>query len=115
MIDVKGEQKQAVFKNTHTGETHTIPFEMLVITPPMHGPSVLKNSGLLDEEGWVDVDKHTMMHKKYTTVFSLGDSSSMPTVKMGAAVRKQLQVQVDNVFDGMRVQELMQNNEVRTD
>src|SRR5699024_9101766 len=79
LIEVKGKQKQAVFKNTYTGETHTIPFEMLVITPPMHGPSVLKKSCLLDQEGWVDVDKHTMMHKKYTTLFSLGDSSSLPT------------------------------------
>lgn len=114
LIEVKGEQKQAVFKNTHTGETHTIPFEMLVITPPMHGPSVLKNSGLLDEEGWVDVDKHTMMHKKYTTVFSLGDSSSLPTVKMGAAVRKQLPVLVDNLIERMSDQEPTHKYDGRT-
>lgn len=101
LIEVKDEEKKAVFRNNITGEEHTIPFEMLVITPPMHGPSCLKYSGLLDEKGWVDVDKHTMMHNTYTTVFSLGDASSLPTVKMGGAVRKQLPVLVDNLLQRM--------------
>lgn len=101
LIEVKGEEKKAVFRNNMNGEKHTVPFEMLIITPPMHGPSCLKGSGLLDEEGWVDVDKHTMMHNTYTTVFSLGDSSSLPTVKMGGAVRKQLPVLVDNLIERM--------------
>jgi sulfide:quinone oxidoreductase len=114
LIEVRGEEKQAVFKNTKTGETHILPFEMLVITPPMHGPSVLKDSGLLDEEGWVDVDKHTMMHNKYTTVFSLGDSSSLPTVKMGGAVRKQLPILVDNLLERMDDQEPTHKYDGRT-
>ncbi|MGO1923791.1 MAG: FAD-dependent oxidoreductase [Jeotgalicoccus sp.] len=114
LIEVKGREKQAVFKNTHTGETHTLPFETLVITPPMHGPSVLKNSGLLDAEGWVDVDKHTMMHNKYTTVFSLGDSSSLPTVKMGGAVRKQLPILVDNLLERIDDQEPTHKYDGRT-
>ncbi|CAD2071276.1 pyridine nucleotide-disulfide oxidoreductase [Jeotgalicoccus coquinae] len=114
LIEVKGDEKLAVFKNTQTGETHTAPFEMIVITPPMHGPSVLKNSGLLNEDGWVDVDKHTMMHNKYTTVFSLGDSSSLPTVKMGGAVRKQLPVLVDNLIERMNDQEPSHKYDGRT-
>lgn len=114
LIEVKGRKKQAVFKNTQTGETHTLPFETLVITPPMHGPSVLNNSGLLDIEGWVDVDKHTMMHNKYTTVFSLGDSSGLPTVKMGSAVRKQLPILVDNLLERMNDQEPTHKYDGRT-
>ena len=101
LIEVRGEEKEAVFKNHETGERHTVPFEMLVITPPMHGPGALKGSGLLDAEGWVDVDKHTMMHNTYTTVFSLGDAASLPTVKMGAAVREQFSILVDNLIDRM--------------
>lgn len=114
LIEVKGDEKLALFKNTQTGETYTVPFEMIVITPPMHGPSVLKNSGLLDDDGWVDVDKHTMMHNKYTTVFSLGDSSSLPTVKMGGAVRKQLPVLVDNLIERMNDQEPSHKYDGRT-
>lgn len=105
LIEVNGDEKIAVFKNTETGNIHTVPFEMIVITPPMHGPKVLENSGLLDDEGWVDVDKHTMMHRKYTTVFSLGDASNLPTVKMGAAVRQQLPVLVDNLLERMNDKE----------
>ncbi|WP_411843234.1 NAD(P)/FAD-dependent oxidoreductase [Salinicoccus sp. HZC-1] len=98
---IDAQTKEAVFENTETGKRTTIPFEMIVVTPPMHGPSVLNDSDLLDDDGWVDVDPHTMMHKTYTTVFSLGDSSSLPTVKMGGAVRKQVPVLVDNILDRM--------------
>lgn len=101
LVEVDGDKKEAVFKNHETDETHTVPFETLIITPPMHGPSALKGSGLLDDEGWVDVDKHTMMHNTYTTVFSLGDASNLPTVKMGGAVRQQLPVLVDNLIERM--------------
>lgn len=101
LTGIDAQAKEAIFENVETGERSTIPFEMIVVTPPMHGPSVLEGSGLLDGEGWVDVDPYTMMHKTYTTVFSLGDSSSLPTVKMGGAVRKQLPVLVDNVLDRM--------------
>lgn len=105
LIEVRGEEKEAVFKNHQTGELHVLPFEMLVITPPMHGPDALKGSGLLDAEGWVDVDPHTMMHKTYTTVFSLGDASNLPTVKMGGAVRQQLPILVDNLIERMNDEE----------
>lgn len=101
LTGIDAQAKEAIFENVETGERSTIPFEMIVVTPPMNGPSVLEGSGLLDGEGWVDVDPYTMMHKTYTTVFSLGDSSSLPTVKMGGAVRKQLPVLVDNVLDRM--------------
>lgn len=101
LIEVRGEAKEAVFKNHETGERHTVPFEMLVITPTMHGPAALNGSGLLDDGGWVDVDKHTMMHNTYTTVFSLGDAASLPTVKMGAAVREQYKILVDNLIERM--------------
>lgn len=105
LIKIDASEKKAVFENTQTGEKSTESFKMIVVTPPMHGPSVLDDSNLLDEEGWVDVDPYTMMHKTYTTVFSLGDSSSLPTVKMGGAVRKQVPVLVENLLDRMNDKE----------
>ncbi|MCG1010448.1 NAD(P)/FAD-dependent oxidoreductase [Salinicoccus sp. ID82-1] len=101
LVEVRGEHKEAVFKDLGTGELHVIPFEMLIITPPMHGPSVLEDSGLLDPEGWVSVDRHTMMHNTYTTVFSLGDASSLPTFKMGSAVKEQMPILVKNLLERM--------------
>lgn len=101
LVEVRGEHKEAVFENLDTGERHVVPFEMLVITPPMSGPSVLEGSGLLNPEGWVSVDPHTMMHNTYTTVFSLGDASSLPTVKMGSAVKEQMPILVKNLLERM--------------
>ena len=45
-------------------------------------------------DGWVDVDRDTLQHVRYPNVFSLGDASSLPTSKTGAAIRKQAPVLV---------------------
>jgi sulfide:quinone oxidoreductase len=46
----------------------------------------------------VDVDKHTLRHVRFPNVFSLGDNSSLPTSKTGAAIRKQAPVLVENLL-----------------
>ncbi|WP_347861863.1 FAD/NAD(P)-binding oxidoreductase [Salimicrobium sp. PL1-032A] len=98
LIEVKGDQKEAVFENLDTGETEVLPFDMLHVTPPMEAPTFIKNSPLADEKGWVDVHKHTLQHTRYTNVFGLGDSSNLPTSKTGAAIRKQAPVVVENLM-----------------
>ena len=49
----------------------------------------------------MDVDKSTQ-HVRYANVFSLGDASSLPTSKTGAAIRKQAPVLVRNLLDAMQ-------------
>jgi len=98
LIEIKGKTKEAVFENIDTGEVETISFEMLHVTPPMEAPDFIKNSLLADENGWVDVHKYTLQHKRYSNVFGLGDASSLPTSKTGAAIRKQAPVVVDNIM-----------------
>lgn len=61
---------------------------MLHVTPPMGPPAVLKGSLLEDQAGWLDVDKDTLQHKKYTNVFGIGDCTNLPTSKTAAAVGK---------------------------
>ncbi|NQV27825.1 MAG: pyridine nucleotide-disulfide oxidoreductase, partial [Rhodopirellula sp.] len=41
--------------------------------------------------------KDTLQHVRYPNVFGLGDSSSLPTSKTGAAIRKQAPVLVKNL------------------
>ena len=53
---------------------------------------------LVNEAGWLDVDLNSLQHKKYTTIFGLGDVAGLPTAKTGAAVRKQVPVVVDNIL-----------------
>jgi sulfide:quinone oxidoreductase len=43
------------------------------------------------------VGKETLQHNKYKNIFALGDASSLPTSKTGAAVRKQVPVAVENL------------------
>jgi sulfide:quinone oxidoreductase len=49
----------------------------------------LKESPLSDAIGWVDVDKNTLQHKKYSNVFGIGDCTNVPTSKTAAAVAGQ--------------------------
>ena len=101
LIRVDGRDKFAVFKDLKTGEEEKIPFELLVITPPQRGPTVLKDSQILDNEGWVNVDKNTLRHRDFPWIFGLGDATNLPTTKMAAAVRKQVPIVVQNMLDVM--------------
>ena len=49
----------------------------------------LKQSGLTNEQAFVDVDKYTLRHNKYSNVWSLGDCSSLPNSKTAAAIFSQ--------------------------
>jgi sulfide:quinone oxidoreductase len=63
---------------------------------------VLKQSPLVDAAGWVEVDKYTTRHTRFANVFALGDCSSLPTSRTGAAIRKQAPVTVANLLSAMR-------------
>ena len=54
----------------------------------------------------MQVDKHTLQSPNWPNVFSLGDASSLPTSKTGAAIRKQSPVLVANLLAAMRGQPL---------
>ncbi len=106
LIAVNGPMKEATFRNTETGEDEVIKYDMIHVTPPMGPPDFIAKSSLADSGGWVDVDKHTLQHVRYRNVFSLGDSSNLPTSKTGAAVRKQAPVLVRNLRSLMAGQPL---------
>ena len=79
---------------------------MIHVTPPQSAPDFVRNSSIANEAGWVDVDKHTLQHLKYKNIFSLGDASSLPTSRTGAAIRKQAPVLVKNLLAVMEGKEL---------
>ena len=104
LVEIRGEAKEAVFENLETGEQVVLPYDMIHVTPPMSAPDFIKQSPLANDGGWVDVDKHTLQHTRYPNIFSLGDASSLPTSKTGAAIRKQAPVVVENLGSVMRDQ-----------
>lgn len=104
LIEIRPQAKEAVFENLETKESVVLNYDMMHVTPPMSAPDCIKRSPLANEAGWVDVDKATLQHVRYPNVFSLGDASSLPTSKTGAAIRKQTPILVKNLLAVMQGQ-----------
>ena len=98
LVEVRPETREAVFRDVNGSEELVLKYDMMHVTPPQGAPSFIKESPLANAEGWVDVDKHTLQHPKFRNVFSLGDCSSLPCSKTGAAVRKQAPALVENMI-----------------
>lgn len=106
---VDGENKKASFigiGEDNKDKEYVVDFDMIHVTPPQSAPDFIRNSELVNAAGWVDVDKHTLQHVKFANIFSLGDSSGLPTSKTGAAIRKQSPVVVENILSAINHQPL---------
>ncbi len=101
---VSGNENQCVINEDKLGEKLQgdaiieLPFDMLHLAPPQAAPAFIRNSDLVNDAGWMDVDIHTMQSKKYPNIFGIGDVAALPTAKTGAAIRKQVPVVVDNLM-----------------
>jgi sulfide:quinone oxidoreductase len=105
LVEIDGPNKRAKFVGfgeKNKDQETWVDYEMIHVTPPQSAPDFVKNSPLASAAGWVDVDKHTLQHLRYSNVFSLGDASSLPTGKTGAAIRKQTPVLVSNLLSLMQ-------------
>ncbi|MBE7518102.1 MAG: NAD(P)/FAD-dependent oxidoreductase [Thermoflexaceae bacterium] len=98
LVEVRPATREAVLVNLDTNEETIVKYDLLHVTPPQSAPDFIRNSPLANADGWVDVNKNTLQHTKYPNVFSLGDASSLPTSKTGAAVRKQAPALVKNLL-----------------
>lgn len=103
LVRIDAQAREATFQVLGTDEETTLHYDLIHVTPPQSSPAVVASSLLAGDGGWVKVDKHTCRHPDFPNVFSLGDASSLPTSKTGAAVRKEAPVLVANllaVMDG---------------
>lgn len=98
LVALRPDSKEAIFEPVGGGEQIVMKYDMIHVTPRQSAPDFIKKSKLAAATGWVDVDQHTTQHVRYPNVFSCGDSSSMPTSKTGAAIRKQAPVLVENLM-----------------
>ncbi len=98
-VEVDGDPRQVHVRDSDGG-TEAIGYDFLHVVPPQSAPDWLKATKLAAPDnpgGYVEVDKHTMRHTRYGTVFALGDAGSTPNSKTGAAIRKQAPVVVENL------------------
>ena len=98
LIALRPDAREAVFRNVKAGSEQVMHYDMVHVTPPMAPPEFVRVSTLANADGWVEVDKFSLQHVRYPEVFGLGDASSLPTSKTGAAIRKQAPVVVNNLL-----------------
>jgi sulfide:quinone oxidoreductase len=98
LVALRPDAHEAVFREVKTGTEQVMRYGMLHVTPPMSPPEFVRTSALANADGWIEVDKFSLQHVRYPQVFGLGDASSLPTSKTGAAIRKQAPVVVDNLL-----------------
>ncbi|HKM25217.1 MAG TPA: FAD/NAD(P)-binding oxidoreductase [Corynebacterium sp.] len=109
LTEVDGATQTATIRDNSSGESEDIHYDIMHVVPKQSAPDWVKNSPLADPDnplGYVKVDKHTLQHTEYPNVFSLGDASSAPNSKTGAAIRKQAPVLVKNLLAAMKGQSL---------
>ena len=107
LTEIDGENNRAVIADTKAGTKETVEYDILHATPPQSAPDWVKVSPLADPAspfGYVRVNKHTLQSPDWPNVFALGDASSLPTSKTGAAIRAQAPVLAANLLAAMRGQ-----------
>ncbi len=88
-----------VLKEQLEGDSQIVmPFDMLHLAPPQVAPKFIRESLLVNDSKWLDVNINTLQHNKYPNIFGIGDVAALPTAKTGAAIRKQAPVVVDNLL-----------------
>ena len=106
-VKIDPENKIVYFKKKNTDaqegedgadEMIEMPFDLLHLAPPQTAPAFIQNSELANEQGWLDVNIHSLQHNKFDNVFGVGDVAGLPTAKTGAAIRKQAPVVVNNLM-----------------
>ena len=95
--DNKGEYNDLGVDILHKDGRIGIKYDFLHTAPPSVAPEFVKEAGLTNESGWMDVDQYSLQHKKYPNIFGIGDVAGIPTAKTGAAIRKQVPVVIDNI------------------
>ena len=90
-------------------DTVVLDYDFIHIVPPMSPVDAVVNSSLASSSGWLDVDKHTLQHKKYKNVFGIGDVCGIPMGKTGGSARHHGPILTQNIVDFMGKKELSES------
>ena len=78
-------------------------YDFINVIPPMRAPDAVRNSplpwqeGVWANDGWIEVDKHKLRHKRFPNVFAVGDVAGVPKGKTAASVKWQVPVALDHL------------------
>ncbi len=93
--------KRATFADAD-GSLVDMDYDYLHVIPPQRAPDFIRQSGLSwsdkwVDQGWVEVDMHSLRHLRYPEVFALGDVAGVPKGKTAASVKWQVPVVEDHL------------------
>jgi len=77
-------------------------YDYIHVIPPQRAPQVVRDSGLSwadkwTDQGWVEVDMHSLRHRRHPEVFAVGDVAGVPKGKTAASVKWQVPVVEDHL------------------
>lgn len=81
-----------------------VKYDFINVIPPMRAPDAVRDSplrwrdGPFASDGWMEVDKGNLRHKRYPNVFGVGDIAGVPKGKTAASVKWQVPVAVDHLI-----------------
>jgi len=89
-------------RRIHFKSGMVVSFDLLAYVPPHCAPAVVRTSGLIDESGWVPVNRQTL-ETKFPGVYAIGDVTGIPLVtgkplpKAGVFANAQAEVVANNI------------------
>ncbi|TXH16324.1 MAG: NAD(P)/FAD-dependent oxidoreductase [Mycobacterium sp.] len=101
---VDPESRTVTITDNDAESTQDIGYDLLHVVPRQSAPDWIKSSPVAAADnpgGYVDVDKNTLQHNRFSNIFAIGDAGSTPNSKTGAAIRKQAPVVADNLRDSL--------------
>lgn len=111
LVEVRKDDRVAVFRDLKEQKDVQVDFDALHVVPPMIAPSLIRETkSLVDETGFVAVNKHTLQSTRFNNVWSLGDCANLPTSKTAAAIFDQTPVLVHNLLNSWRGSGIASNN-----
>ena len=84
-------------KTVKSMEGDTLDYDLLVMTPPHRGASVVEDSGLGDNGGWLPTDKFTLKANGYDDIYGVGDCTNLPVSKSGSTAHFQSKIVADSI------------------
>jgi sulfide:quinone oxidoreductase len=101
VITVDPTGKRLTFVNGALAE-----FDLLAYVPPHRPPRVIRDSGLVDQSGWVSVDRHTL-ETRLPGVYAVGDVVAIPLTlgkplpKAGVFAHREAEIVAKNIVHAM--------------
>jgi len=89
---------------TIPGGSEELKYDFINVIPPMRAPDAVRNSplpwrdGPYANDGWMEVDRGNLRHKRFPNVFGVGDVAGVPKGKTAASVKWQVPVAVDHLI-----------------